>query len=432
VSMNKKVERFLSADDIVFDQKMAVYDIYGSLGHLEGSLENGMVDESEYNKMKKGLIKILTLAKKNLIIIKVADEDVHTVVEKLLNKEAGSVAGKLHSLRSRNDQISVDIKLYSKQELLVIMKQVLDLVAAFLKFANQHKTVAMPGYTHMQKAMVSSVGLWAESFAANLLDDFEMLKNAYDLNNQSPLGSAAGYGVPLPINRELVAKSLGFAKVQDNPLYCQNSRGKTELAIVHGLLQTMQTINKFASDTLLFAMSEFGYFKLPDSFLTGSSIMVQKKNYDVLELLRAQYSAVVGSYQHLAVLIDSLPSGYNRDFQEIKKPLFASFETTNNSLAVALEVVNNLKPNREKLASSITPDLLVINEVYALVQDGTPFRKAYQKIGEQYQKNQLKIKARLVVPTVDVKKHNHQLKAFSNFVSKEQSKQNKCWNKLVE
>ena len=384
ISMNKKVENFLSADDILFDQQLAVFDIYGSLGHLVGLLDAGLVNEGEYKKMKVGLIKILDEVMEEEIILAVSDEDIHTAIENKLKNDIGSPADKLHTCRSRNDQISVDLKLFSKNELLEIMNQILDLASSFLKFAEQHKQVAMPGYTHMQKGMVSSVGLWASSFTASLMDDYISLQSAFDLNNQSPLGSAAGYGIPLKIKKGLVAKSLGFKKVQENYLYCQNSRGKIELAIVHALQQIVLTINKFANDLMLFTMGEFGYFYLPDNFLTGSSIMAQKKNYDVLELLRSKQASMSGNYNHLNCLISNLPSGYNRDFQEIKKPLFSSFKITKEVLEITNEVISNLSVNEKLLKKSITTDLLVTNEVYKLVEEGMSFKEAYKLIGNQY------------------------------------------------
>ena len=432
IEMNTIVEHFLSSDDIVFDKALAQYDVLGSLAHIEGLLDAGIINQEEYQMMKSGLQKILNSAKKNEIVITIEDEDIHTVVEKMLKQKIGAVADKLHTLRSRNDQVAVDMKLYCKQQLLDTMQNVLKLAVGFNAFAIKNKDIPMPGYSHMQKAMVSSVGLWAQSFSASLMDDFTSLMNAYTLNDQSPLGSAAGYGVPISINRNITAKALGFSEVQENALYCQNSRGKTEMAIVHGLLQVMHTINKFASDTLLFTMSEFQYFKLPDSFLTGSSIMAQKKNYDVLEMLRSQYAAVASHFQHIATLIDSLPSGYNRDFQEIKEPLFSSFKASHKSLAVSLEVVKVLQPNTEKLESSITSDILVTNEVYALVKQGIPFREAYQHIGSEYMKGELVPKHNIVLPEINVTALNGQFEKFSIFVNKESDAQNKCMQKLCK
>lgn len=420
ITINTKVENFLSADDIVLDQKIAVYDIYGSLGHLAGLLDAKIVTIAEYAKIKKGLQEILKLAMAGQLEIKVTDEDIHTVVENKLQQEIGAVAGKLHTMRSRNDQVAVDLKLCSKQELLDIMEAVLDLAAGFLKFANQHKSVAMPGYTHMRPAMISSVGLWAESFTASLLDDFSLLKNSYDLNNQSPLGSAAGYGTPLPLNREVAAKALGFPRVQNNYLYCQNSRGKVELAIIHSLLQVMMTINKFSTDLLIFTMDDKQYFKLPDSFLTGSSIMAQKKNYDALELLRAKQASLSANYQHVVALVNSLPSGYNRDFQELKKPLFLGFDTAQESVQICHEVISNLKVNKPALQNSITEELLVTNEVYKLVKEGMAFRTAYKKIGEQYIQKKLKVESNFSVPSINANKYKSVINTDSKLIGKEQ------------
>ncbi|MBN4076601.1 argininosuccinate lyase [Gemmatimonas aurantiaca] len=432
VTMNDLVERFLSSDDVVFDQLLARFDVLGSLAHIKGLLDAEILTQQEYLVMQAGLRKILQIAETDGITVTSADEDIHTVVEAMLKSDIGDPADKLHTLRSRNDQIAVDIRLYCKQQLLDTMRQVLDLAAAFNELATKNENVPMPGYSHMQKAMVSSVGLWAHSFSASLLDDCTSLISAYTLNDQSPLGSAAGYGSPLPLNREIAAKALGFAAVQENALYCQNSRGKTELAIVHGILQIMHTINKFSADTLLFTMSEFKYFSLPDNFLTGSSIMAQKKNYDVLEMLRAQLAAVSSHFQHITLLIGSLPSGYNRDFQEVKKPLFASFAVSNKSLAVTLEVVKALRPNKETLAAAITTDLLVTNEVYALVEQGVPFREAYRQIGAQYEKGELIPQQTTALPLIDTTLLYQNLQNKNAFLAKEQAAYSKCLRLLSE
>lgn len=401
VSMNKKIENFLSADDIIYDEQLALFDIYGSLAHLAGLFDLGVVNKDEYNKLKIGLIKILGESMENGINISVENEDIHTVIEKKLKNEIGQPADKLHTCRSRNDQVSVNLKLFSKNELFGIMSQVLNLAKSFIKFGKNNKNVAMPGYTHMQKGMISSVELWSSSFSVSLMDDYKLLQTSFNLNNQSPLGSAAGYGTPLKINKELVAKKLGFYKIQDNYLYCQNSRGKIELAIVHALQQVALTINKFASDLMLFSMGEFGYFYLPDSFLTGSSIMAQKKNYDVLELLRSKQAAISGNYNHLSSLISNLPSGYNRDFQEIKKPLFSSFEIIKESLVITKEVITHLMVNKALLTKSITSELLVTNEVYKLVEEGMSFKDAYKLIGNKFHNSKKTVISEYKLPLVN-------------------------------
>lgn len=379
------VESFLSAEDVQLDSQLAVYDITGSLGHLEGLLDAGIVNANEYQSLKQGLTVLLTTAQQSDLPVTIADEDIHTVVEQKLKELVGDVADKLHTGRSRNDQIATDLKLYAKDQLHTVMQQVQTLITASEQCVAQHGNLPLPGYTHMQRAMPSSVGLWLGATVAALKDDLSTLQHAYKLNDQCPLGSAAGYGTPLPYNKKLVAEKLGFASVQDNPLYCQNSRGKIELITVQALQQVMLTVNKLATDLMLFTTSEFGFFTLPDTLLTGSSIMAHKKNYDVLELLRSKVAALSGHVTHIASLITNLPSGYNRDFQEIKKPLMQSFQTIQASLPVMTLVLVRLQPNVETLKQSITSELLVTQAVYDLVARGVPFRQAYRLIGERYE-----------------------------------------------
>jgi argininosuccinate lyase len=240
----------------------------------------------------------------------------------------------------------------------------------------------MPGYTHLQKAMPSTVGMWALAFVESLLDDSKSVSYAYELNDQCPLGSAAAYGVPLGLDREYSAKLLGFSKVQVNPIYCQNSRGKIEAEVVASLIQVLATINRFASDILLFTTSEFNLFNISESLCSGSSIMPQKKNVDVAELLKSKVHLVLGFYTQLISLSNNLASGYNRDLQDSKKPLMESFEITLDSLKVASILINNLTPNENKLKNSMTPEIFATHRAFELVKKGMSFREAYQKIGK--------------------------------------------------
>jgi len=241
----------------------------------------------------------------------------------------------------------------------------------------------MPGYTHMQKAMPSSVSLWAESFKEALEDDLEILKSAQKLNNQSPLGTGAGYGIPLDLDREYTKELLGFEKIQNNPMYVQNSRGKIEGVTLSGCINVLQTINKFASDVLLFSTSEFNFFTVSDELTTGSSIMPQKKNIDIAELLRSKVHIVLGNYVSLVSMMSNLTSGYNRDGQDSKKPLIESLEITLQSLKVLTTLLQNLKPNGQALKDAMTPELYQTEKAFELVKQGVPFREAYIKIKEQ-------------------------------------------------
>lgn len=307
----------------------------------------------------------------------------HTKIENFLTTHYGDVGKKIHTGRSRNDQVATTVRLCAKSQLLCICHEILNLGSAFLNFAQKHEMIPMPGYTHMQKAMPSTVGMWAGSFVESLLDDVLILEAAYAVTDQSPLGSAAGYGVPLSLDRELTAKLLGFSKVQKNALYCQNSRGKFEAAILGSLTQILLTINKFASDVLLFTTNEFGFFTVVDELVTGSSIMPQKKNIDVAELLRSKVHGILGNYTKIASLSSNLPSGYNRDFQDLKKPLIESLEITVVTVSVAKILLEHITPNQAKLASTMTPELFATHHALALVSQGMPFRQAYQQVAKE-------------------------------------------------
>jgi len=297
----------------------------------------------------------------------------------------------------------------------------------FTEFAKKYEFVPMPGYTHMQKAMPSSVGMWAGSFAEQLLDQLELLKIIYKLNDQSPLGSGAAYGVSLPINRELTAQLLGFSKVQNNSLYCQASRVTIQLSIVQLLVQIMLCASRFAQDLLLFTTSEFNFFDVNESICTGSSIMPQKKNFDLMEYVRAKTHVVISNQQLMSSLITNLPSGYNADFGQTKKPFIESFDITIQTLEVLKLTLNSINPNIEVLIKSCTPELYATHFAYMLVKQSVPFRKAYLEIKQNLK--QLKSPD----PVLFLKLSNHSggtnnLKL--NLISKNSAKQNIYWKEI--
>ncbi|QQG40628.1 MAG: hypothetical protein HYV37_03610 [Candidatus Levyibacteriota bacterium] len=272
------------------------------------------------------------------------------------------------------------IGILNQKELQQIEKGLNALIKSFEKFDKTYGKMPMPGYTHMQKAMPSSIGLWAGSFIESLQDDLIILQTTIKLNDQSPLGSAAGYSTTLPLDREYIAKLLGFTKVQKNPLYCQNSKGKIEAVIISTLVQILLTINKFASDVLLFTANEFAFFNVSDEVTTGSSMMPQKKNVDVAELLRSKVHLLIGNYAQIASLSSNLISGYNRDLQDIKRPLIESLEITIDSLNVTNILLQNLTPNKHVLEKAMTDDLFTTEKAFALVKKGVPFREAYMEV----------------------------------------------------
>jgi len=378
--LNKFVEAFETKGDLELDQKLLKYDIQGSLAHAKMLLKIGILTKEELGKIEKGLKEILELDQKGNFKLEFGDEDIHTKIENFLTKKYGEVGKKIHTGRSRNDQVLTAIRLFNKEKLSEIQKQVLGLIQGFQLFSKKYGEIPMPGYTHMQKAMPSSISLWAGSFKDSLLDDLDFIKAAYKLNNQSPLGSAAGYGVSLNLDKEYTAKLMGFAKIQSNSLYCQNSRGKIEAAILASLISVLQTINKFASDLMLFTTAEFNFFKVSDDLTTGSSIMPQKKNVDLAELLRSKVHLVLGNYVSIVSLTSNLISGYNRDLQDSKKPLFESLEITMDSLKVTRILLENLTPNEKVLKESMTDELYAAEKAYELVKKGMSFRDAYIKV----------------------------------------------------
>lgn len=382
--LNSSVEAFETKGDLLLDQKLIKYDILGSTAHAKMLHKIGILTGDELNKLEQGLNEILKLDKIGKFKLQYGDEDIHTKIENYLTEKHGEVGKKIHTARSRNDQVLTVLRLYTKTELCEIQKHLLGLIQSFHQFSKKYKSILMPGYTHMQKAMPSSVGLWSESFKDSLLDDLALVKAAYKLNNQSPLGSAAGYGVPIELDKELTAKLLGFGKVQKNPLYCQNSRGKIEAAILASLISILLTINKFATDLMLFTTQEFNFFKLSEELTTGSSIMPQKKNLDVAELLKSKVHLILGNYVQIVSLSSNLISGYNRDIQDSKKPLMESLEITLESLKIAKILLENITPNKEKLENSMTDELFATEKVLKLVLKGESFRNAYQQVGKAY------------------------------------------------
>lgn len=384
--LNSLIEAFETKDDLVLDQKLVKYDVLGSIAHAKMLCKIGILTKGDLNKLELGFQKILDLDKADKFKLKQGDEDIHTKIENFLTLKYGEVGKKIHTARSRNDQVLTALRLYNKYQLEEIQKQLLGLIRCFDKFSKKYASIPMPGYTHMQKAMPSSVSLWAESLKDSLSDDLELVKAVYKLNDQSPLGSAAGYGVPIAIDKKLTAKLLNFEKVQENPIYCQNSRGKTESVVLASLVSILLTINKFASDLMLFTTGEFGFFQIPSEFTTGSSIMPQKKNLDIAELLRSKVHVVLGNYVKVVSLSSNLISGFNRDLQDSKGPVMESLEITKHSLKVANVLLENIKPNKEKLGSAMTEELYATERVLKMVLKGESFRNAYLKVGKRYLK----------------------------------------------
>ncbi len=381
----KIVEKFTVGDDYILDQKVLPYDLKASKAHAQMLHQIKIISKEELEALEKGLAEIKTLWKKGEFEISRTDEDCHTAIEKYLTEKFGTVGEKIHTGRSRNDQILVAMRLLQKHSLQSFTEQIEGLLQSFTEQTEKFGKIKMPGYTHMQRAMPSSVGMWLGSFEASFKDNFQLMQSTQAVIDQNPLGSAAGFGEnTFGLDREFTSKKLGFAKTQTNPMYCAYSRGKFEKIILDNLGNFMLDFGKFASDLLLFTTKEFGFFALPDEFLTGSSIMPQKKNYDVLELMRGKTSVFFGYQSQIQEIIKNLPSGYNRDFQLIKAPFLKALQTFGNCLEMTNLVVNNLQPNQAKLEEACSQELYATDEAYKLVKNGISFREAYKKIGAKY------------------------------------------------
>lgn len=385
VNLKKEIEKFTVGNDYVLDKKLVKFDCLASIAHAKMLKSINLLSDGELEKLVNGLNEIIELDSKNQFLIKQEDEDCHTAIENYLIKKCGKAGEKIHTARSRNDQVLTALRLYEKDELSQIKNLIHKFIDSIESTITKNGSVKIPGYTHMQKAMPTNIETWLGSFKESMQDNLHMIDAVIQLIDQNPLGSAAGFGVPVfEINKEMTAKELNFSKVMKNPLYCQLSRGKFEVQVLNIVSAVMFDLNKLATDLILFNMKEFGYVELPTEFCTGSSIMPQKKNPDVLEFLRAKYHVVLGEEFKVKSIIGNLISGYNRDMQLTKEPLMNSLEILNDSLTVISLIIVNMKINKEKCETAITKEMYATQETYKLVKQGTPFREAYKEIGKKH------------------------------------------------
>lgn len=370
--------------DTELDRVLVACDCIGTAAHVTMLSrmpgEARVVSKKDAQAVIAELVKIVGSARRGKFNITVRDQDVHMAVERVLTRELGDLGRRVHTGRSRNDQVAVDLRLFAKERLPAMADTAALLARELIKMAERHAAVPMVGRTHLQPAMPSSVGLWAAAHAESLLDDILLLIDAHALNDQCPLGAAAGYGVPLPVDRELVAELLGFSRPCQTVLYAITARGKIEAVILSAMVQVMLTLSRLAEDLVLFTMPEFGYFELPDEFCTGSSIMPQKKNPDVLELMRARAHTMIGRLTSVLGVVSGLPSGYQRDVQETKEPYLEGMASAEASLRIALPIVKGLRVNREKLVNGFTGGVFATDRALELVRDGKPFRDAYNEV----------------------------------------------------
>ncbi len=381
--LNRAIESFTVGDDYLLDRRLVKHDCAASIAHARMLRRIGLLKKTELTRLVSGLTEISRLDKKGRFVIKKEDEDCHTAIENFLVSKYGDAGKKIHTARSRNDQVLTAMRLYEKESLAAVKQRLAGFRKALRSAGKRQGGLPLTGYTHMRRAMPTTVGAWLGCFNDSARDNSMFADFVLKLIDQSPLGSAAGYGVPgLNIDKRFTAALMGFAKTMDNPIYAQMSRCKFEATIAHLCSQIMFDLNKLSSDLIMFSMPEFGFVSLPDTFCTGSSIMPQKKNPDVLELVRGRYHVVIGEEFKIKSLVGNLISGYNRDIQLAKGPLFGCLDATLASLEIMSVVVEGLRFNEKNRA--LPEELFATEEVYKLVKRGIPFRDAYRKVAEKF------------------------------------------------
>ncbi|MBU1019375.1 MAG: argininosuccinate lyase [Patescibacteria group bacterium] len=389
VALDRTVEEYNAGEDIIYDQEMIPDDVWCSRCYARLLKKHDLLTQQELDQLEQGLDEILELYEKGEFILKVEDEDSHTKIEDYLIEKFGDTGKKIHTGRSRNDQVLVMMRWFLKRKSEVIRKSTLKLALKCIEFARKHEMVPMPGYTHMQKAMPTTVGTWIGAFAESLMDDTKLLiQITNEIVDQNPLGSGAGYGSPFDFDRDWLSSEIGFKKTQNNVIYCHNSRGKIEGLVLEACCQIMMSLNRLACDLLFFTTQEFQFFNMDDSISTGSSIMPQKKNLDVGELIRGRTATVLACRNEVTTNIINKISGYHRDGQEIKRPLFLGLKYTEMSLEAMGVILDNISPNKDILIKSMLecPGLFAAHKAFEKVKEGMTFRDAYQEIGANIDK----------------------------------------------
>ena len=379
--INKEIERFTVGRDREMDLYLAKYDVLGSMAHITMLESIGLLDSDELPQLLDALKDIYALCERGEFRIEDDVEDVHSQVELLLTRRLGDMGKKIHSGRSRNDQVLVDLKLFTRHELIDIAAEVKSLFDELIAKSNQYRDVLMPGYTHLQIAMPSSFGLWFGAYAESLADDMLFLQAAYKMTNRNPLGSAAGYGSSFPLNRTMTTELLGFDSMDYNVVYAQMGRGKMERNVGFAIATIAGTIAKMAFDACLFNSQNFAFVKLPKECTTGSSIMPHKKNPDVFELIRAKSNKLQALPQQVTLIMNNLPVGYFRDLQIIKEVFLPAFGELKDCLQMAAYIINRIEVNEHILDNPMYDPIFSVEEVNRLAAAGMPFRDAYKKVG---------------------------------------------------
>ena len=377
----KEVERFTVGNDREMDMYLAAFDVLGSLAHIQMLESVGLLEKTELTQLQKELKGIYQQIQKNEFKLQDDVEDIHSQVELLLTQKLGDVGKKIHSARSRNDQVLVDIKLYLRNELEELVRSIQSFFDLLQTQSEKYKDDLLPGYTHLQLAMPSSFGLWFGAYAESLVDDVITIKAAYDVANKNPLGSAAGYGSSFTINRRLTTTLLGFDELNHNVIYAQMGRGKSERIVAQSLANVADTLSKLSMDACLYLNQNFGFISFPGELTTGSSIMPHKKNPDVFELVRAHCNRIKSLPNEITMMTTNLPSGYHRDLQLLKEHLFPAFRTLKDCIEMAGLMLSNIEIKKDILADEKYKYLFSVEEVNKLVNTGMPFRDAYKKVG---------------------------------------------------
>lgn len=380
--VNKAIDQFTVGRDRELDLLLAKHDVIGSIAHAIMLEKVGLLKENELFQLRKELVNIHSKIEKGIFQIEPGIEDVHSQVEHMLTQRLGDVGKKIHSARSRNDQVLLDLKLYSRSKVMDLSLSILNLFNRLIELSEKHKDVLLPGYTHLQVAMPSSFGLWFGAYAESLSDDMQMMLAVYKMINQNPLGSAAGYGSSFPIDRQLTTELLGFDDLNYNVVYAQMGRGKVEKNTAFALGNVASTISRMSYDLCLFMSQNFGFISIPDEFTTGSSIMPHKKNPDVFELLRAKCNKIQALANELTLVSNNLPSGYFRDYQIIKESFLESFDYLLDCIDMAAFIVDKINVNQDILNDERYKYLFSVEEVNQEVLNGLPFREAYKKVGK--------------------------------------------------
>ncbi len=387
-STQKIVDDFTVGNDRELDCSLAEYDVIGSIAHARMLGKTGIIDSSEAVILEKELNIILDEIKGGGFRIPEGFEDIHSFIEYLLTEKLGDTGKKIHTGRSRNDQVLVDLHLYLKNEIEMIVAETGKLSKQFISLSNRHKRDLMPGYTHMQMAMPSSFGLWFGAYAEVLIDDIYMLNAAYKVADQNPLGSAAGYGSSFPLDREMTTRELGFETLKYNSIAAQLSRGKLEKVVAFAISSLAGTLSKFAMDIVMYMNENFGFIKFPDDVTTGSSIMPHKKNPDVFELVRAKCNKIQALPTEIALLTGNLPSGYHRDFQLLKGSLFNGLKEMKSCLEITGFMLQKIIVSKSAMASEKYDMLFTVESVSKLVKDGISFREAYRQVSDKIENNE--------------------------------------------